>query len=154
MAKKKKQHLVGLVTEYAKLQLASNIPFWGTYFGFALLEGIFHMPSFWALAIPTVLSNIVFFIIDDKWVFANSRGKRKSPFEIVKFVIFMSFSAMVVFAITYSLEQFLNITPYLGQFISGFAASLWTFLGLRFWVFAPPRHHGLTIILRKQRRAN
>lgn len=150
--KKKKKNLVQLVTEYAKLQLASNIPFWGTYFGFAFMNGVLHIPSFYALAIPTVLANILFFIVDDKWVFASSsRGNKKSPYEIIKFIIFMSFSALIVFMITYSLEQYFSITPYIGQFISGFAASLWTFFGLRFWVFAPPRHHGLTVTLRKPR---
>ena len=151
--KKKKKNLLRLLTEYIKLQLASNIPFWGTYLGFALMHGVLHMPSFYALAIPTVLSNILFFIVDDKWVFANARGKRKSPYEIVKFIIFMSFSAVIVFALTYTLEQTFGITPYIGQFISGFAASLWTFLGLRFWVFAPPRHHGITLVFRKNRKA-
>lgn len=141
MANKQKKSIIRLITEYAKLQLASNIPFWGTFIGFAILYEVFHLPSFYALAIPTVLSNLLFFIVDDKWVFANSRGRHKSAYEILKFIIFMSISAIVVFMMTLSLEMYLDITPYIGQFISGFAASLWTFLGLRFWVFAPP-HHG------------
>lgn len=141
MANKNKRSIILLITEYAKLQLASNIPFWGTFFGYALLYEIFHLPSFYALAIPTILSNLLFFVVDDKWVFANSRGRHKSQYGIAKFIIFMSVSAVAVFMMTLSLERYFNITPYIGQFISGITASLWTFFGLRFWVFAPA-HHG------------
>jgi putative flippase GtrA len=147
MKTKKRRNLIQLITEYAKLQLASNIPFWGTYLGFALLYGVFNLPSFYALAIPTIFANLLFFVVDDKWVFANSRGRHKSHYEIVKFIVFMTFSAVTVFMITVILEHTMNITPYIGQFIAGFAASLWTFLGLRFWVFAPA-HHGPFILKR------
>ena len=149
MKSQKKKNLLQLIVEYAKLQLASNIPFWGTYIGYAIFDQILFFPSFYALAIPTVLSNVLFFIVDDKWVFTSKRGNRKSSYEILKFIIFMSFSGIVVFAITIVLEQYYNITPYIGQFISGFVASLWTFLGLRFWVFAPPRHHGVVSFRKK-----
>lgn len=152
MKTKIKKSRIELLIEFIKLQLAGNIPFWGTYGGFALLDQVFKLPHFYALAIPTILANALFFVVDDKWVFANARGKRKSPYEVVKFMIFMSFSALLLFVITYSLEQYFGITPYLGQFISGFFATAWTFIGLRFWVFAPPHHHRIFINYAKSAR--
>jgi putative flippase GtrA len=55
----------------------------------------------------------------------------------------MSLSALLVFNITWQLYTLLGISTYIGQFISAALSTLWTFIGLRFWVFAPPRHHGL-----------
>lgn len=138
-----KKHIIQLLTQFAKLQLAGNIPFWGTYFGFMLLDKVFHMPEFQALAIATVIANVLFFIVDDKWVFADTGGRHASKYEAVKFAVFISISAVVVFAITNALSHFGNISPYIGQFISAGISTIWTFAGLRFWVFAPPRHHGL-----------
>lgn len=146
MKLKPKKDLVQLGAEFIKLQIAGNIPFWGTYAGFALLEGVFMWPHFYALALPTILSNILFFVIDDKWVFKNNKKARKSSYEVIKFMIFMTFSAFLIFVCTYSLHHYLGISPYIGQFISGIFASLWTFVGLHFWVFAPPRHHALHFI--------
>lgn len=152
MKTKKKKNIIRLVTEFAKLQLAGNIPFWGTYFGFAFLDQTFNMPSFWALAIPTVLSNILFFIVDDKWVFADDKKSRDSSDGVIKFITFTITSAVLLFTITYTLEQQFGITPYIGQFISGLFSTAWTFVGLKFWVFAPVRHHGLHIARSKAKR--
>jgi putative flippase GtrA len=150
MKTKRKKSLLKLLTEFAKLQLAGNIPFWGTYLGFMLFDKALGWEEFYALATATILANILFFIVDDKWVFANEKGKRKSSYEILKFIIFMSFSASLVFGITTLLSYF-GISPYIGQFISATLSTAWVFLGLRFWVFSPPHHHGLIAVKRKTR---
>lgn len=148
-----RKHLIQLLTQFAKLQLAGNIPFWGTYLGFMLLDKVFHMPEFQALAIATVIANVLFFIVDDKWVFADTNGRHGSKYEAVKFAVFISISAIVVFAITNALSHFGGISPYIGQFISAGISTIWTFAGLRFWVFAPPRHHGLFSHTKTTRRS-
>ncbi len=135
MKRKNKKSLLQLLTEFAKLQLAGYIPFWGKYLGFAFFDNFTVLPTFYALLIPMVLANIIFFYVDDKWVFSHPAGKRKSNFEAVKFALFILVSEMLVLGITYGLLYFANITPYIGQFISGFIMAIWTFFGLRFWVF-------------------
>lgn len=140
---KKKSALSSLGAQFIKLQIAGNIPFWGTYLLFALLDRVFLIDITVALFIATLLANSLFFYVDDKWVFADTRGKRKTATEIVKFAVFMTFSAMFTFFITWQLHEQLAISPYIGQFISAAVSTLLTFTGLRFWVFAPPRHHGL-----------
>lgn len=146
MPKRNKKRFIELITEFAKLQLAGNIPFWGTYLGFMFFDKVMHLEELTGLAIATVASNIVFFIVDDKWVFTSKRGsqsQRKGRSEILKFVIFMSFNALLSLVLTHSWSEFLGITPYIGQFITGGVLTLWIFAGLRFWVFSPPHHHGL-----------
>lgn len=146
MRKRNKKRLIELVTEFAKLQLAGNIPFWGTYLGFWFFDQVMHLPELAGLTIATVASNIVFFIVDDKWVFTSKRGsqtQRKSHYEILKFVIFMSFTAFLSLMLTHGWSVYLGISPYIGQFLTGAVMTAWIFSGLRFWVFSPPHHHGL-----------
>lgn len=145
---KKKRGLRGkkapaIIVEFLKLQLAGNIPFWGTYLLFALFDQGLGFDYFMSLLIATVLANILFFVIDDRWVFKNKRNHRKTTTEVWRFVAFMTFSSLLTFTMTWQLHQLLGITPYIGQFISAAFSTLLTFTGLRFWVFAPPRHHGL-----------
>lgn len=140
---KRRQNFADLGVQFIKLQIAGNIPFWGTYLLFALFESVLNYDIVLSLLIATVIANAAFFYVDDRWVFANTRGKRKTTSEIMKFIIFMSFSAAFSFFITWQLHLQLDITPYIGQFITAAVSTLLTFTGLRFWVFAPPRHHGL-----------
>lgn len=141
---KQKKNYAKLITEFAKLQLAGNIPFWGTLLSLAFFTKVLGWSDeISAYAAATVLANTLFFIVDDKWVFTDGRAGRKSHYEIIKFIIFMSFSAFLNFSLTYILYTTLDVSLYIGQFISAAVFTLWTFFGLRFWVFAPPRHHGL-----------
>jgi putative flippase GtrA len=141
----KKQKAYQLLWEFVKLQLAGNIPFWGTYIINLVLDKGFSIDKFQALLVATVLANAVFFIVDDRWVFSQTRPKRKTTDEIVRFVIFMSLSALLVFNITWQLYTLLGISTYIGQFISAALSILWTFIGLRFWVFAPAGRRKLKV---------
>lgn len=135
-ARKKKSLIQGLF-EFIKLQIAGNIPFWGTYLLFALLDNVFHADEFQALLVATVAAYMVFFIVDDRWVFNKTRHNRKTTTEIWRFVVFMSLTALLTFNITWQLNELFGITPYIGQFISAGLSITWTFIGLKFWVFAP-----------------
>lgn len=140
-SKAKKRQLLLLAWEFIKLQMAGNIPFWGTYLiNFGLDKGA-GVDKFQALLVATVLANALFFIADDRWVFSHSRKKRKTSSEVWRFIVFMSISALITFNITWQLYSILGISTYIGQFISAALSILWTFVGLRFWVFAPPRRH-------------
>lgn len=135
--RKKSKAALTLGWEFIKLQIAGNIPFWGTYIINAGLDKGLGVDKFQALLVATVLANALFFVVDDRWVFSDSRGRRKTSAEVVKFVIFMSLSALLTFNITWQLYATFGISTYIGQFISAGLSILWTFIGLRFWVFAP-----------------
>jgi len=136
---KKRKAVFQLGFEFLKLQLAGNIPFWGTYsINFALDQGL-QVDKFQSLLVATVLANALFFIVDDRWVFNKARGKRKTSEEIWRFIIFMSLSALLTFNITWQLYSQFGVSTYIGQFISAALSIIWTFIGLRFWVFAPAR---------------
>ena len=134
---KKRNAFLTLGWEFIKLQIAGNIPFWGTYIINAGLDKGLGVDKFQALLVATILANALFFIVDDRWVFTSTRGKRKTTTEIGKFIIFMSLSALLTFNITWQLYSLFGISTYIGQFISAALSITWTFVGLRFWVFAP-----------------
>lgn len=123
--------------EFIKLQLAGNIPFWGTYsINFILDKGLGVSP-FQSLLVATVLSYAVFFFVSDRWVFNHNRDSRHSTTNAWRFVIFMSITALITFNITWYLQEAFGISVYIGQFISAGLSITWTFVGMKFWVFAP-----------------
>lgn len=138
-SQKRRKKFYTLGFEFVKLQIAGNIPFWGTYgINFILDKGL-GVNSFQSLLVATVLANAVFFVVDDRWVFSSSRKKRRASTDAWRFVVFMSLSALLTFNITWQLHELLGISVYVGQFISAALSILWTFVGLKFWVFAPAK---------------
>lgn len=133
----KKRRLAIGAFEFIKLQLAGNIPFWGTYsINFILDKGL-KVDTFQSLLVATVLSYAAFFFVSDRWVFNHSRSNRHTATNAWRFVIFMSITALITFNITWYLHQLLGISIYIGQFISAALSITWTFVGMKFWVFAP-----------------
>ncbi len=135
----RRQVLLQGFLEFIKLQIAGNIPFWGTYFLFALLDKVFYAQTMPALFVSTIAAYTLFFIVSDWWVFSKSRGQRKKTTNIWRFIVFMSITALLTFNITIQLDEILGISPYIGQFISAGISISWTFVGLKFWVFAPTK---------------
>ncbi|USN97023.1 MAG: GtrA family protein [Candidatus Nomurabacteria bacterium] len=138
---KKQKALLQLGWEFIKLQIAGNIPFWGTYLIFAALDKLFMANYYQALLVATVASYTLFFVVDDRWVFSSVRKKRRTSTEVFRFIVFMSFTALLTFNITLQLHDLFGISVYVGQFISAGISILWTFVGLKFWVFSTPRRH-------------
>ena len=137
---KKRQATYQLGIEFIKLQVAGNIPFWATYAINATLDKGLHVDAFQSLLVATVLANALFFVVNDRWVFNKRSHKRQTTTEIWRFLIFMSFSALLTFNITWSLHLWFGVSVYIGQFISTALSVAWTFVGLRFWVFAPTKN--------------
>ena len=135
---KYRKYAIGLF-EFLKLQLAGNIPFWGTYtISFALDKGL-GATQFESLLVATVLSYAVFFVVNDRWVFNNDRKGRSTTTNAWRFVVFMSITALITFNITWQLYENFGISRYIGQFISAALSIEWTFIGMKFWVFAPTK---------------
>ncbi len=128
--------------EFIKLQLAGNILFWGTYLGFPLFHEILKWEEVFALATASIIAHIFFFIANSEWVFDEKGERRKTPGELTRFVIFMGINFFINLGIITGLSYFFGITPYIGQFISGLFFTLWTFIGLKYWVFREAHHYG------------
>lgn len=139
MEKIKKQFTFQNFIQFIKLQLAGNILFWGTYIGFFLLYEIAKWPELSALATASIVAHVLFFIADSEWVFDEKGQRRKTPGELTRFVIFMSINYFINLGIIAGLSYYLDLTPYIGQFVSALFFTFWTFIGLKYWVFRKPK---------------
>ena len=149
MDKIKKQFTLQNLIQFIKLQLAGNILFWGTYIGFYVLHEQIRWSEVVALTVASLIAHALFFVANKEWVFDEDGANRKSSAELVRFVIFMGINFFINIGIIYGLSQFFGISPYIGQFISGLFFTLWTYVGLKFWVFREAQHHAS---LRARRR--
>lgn len=154
MNAKTKKSLVATFWQFVKLQLAGNILFWGTYIGYALSDNFMEVPTWIALAVPSIIAHVLFFVVDKNWVFSDKTGKRKTEGEIARFVIFMGINYFINIGIVVGLEKYFGITPYIGQFVAGFFFTFWTWAGLKFWVFRSARHARYPGITIETRRTN
>lgn len=150
MEKIKKQFTLQNLIEFIKLQLAGNILFWGTYLGFFLLYEMANWTEVASLAIASIVAHILFFIANSEWVFDEKGKRRKSPGELTRFIMFMGLNYFINLGIIYSLSHYFGITPYIGQFVSAMFFTLWTFVGLKYWVFREAHHHASLRVKRKK----
>ena len=145
MKRAQKASLIETAIEFVKLQLAGNILFWGTYIGYFLLEDVAQWGYMEALVTASLAAHFLFFIANKEWVFEDETGKRKTSVEVLRFIIFMGLNFFINLGIVVGLQQYFDITPYIGQFISGFFFTIWSFVGLKYWVFRDVKHPALTI---------
>lgn len=145
MRQKQKKHILKLVVQFIKLQLAGNVLFWGTYIGFFIFDQVLNWPELIGLATASVIAHILFFIIDKEWVFADKSGRRKTSGEVARFIAFMGFNYFLNLGIIEGLSVYFDLSPYYGQFVAAAFFTLWNYAGLKFWVFQVPEHHAITI---------
>ena len=134
-----------MAIEFVKLQLAGNVLFWGTYIGYFLLHEMAHWEYMHALVTASAIAHILFFIVDKEWVFEDETGRRKTSTEAIRFVLFMGLNFFINLGIIAGLKEYFGITPYIGQFISGLFFTVWSFVGLKFWVFRDAKHPAIVI---------
>ena len=141
MEKIKRQFTFQNLIEFIKLQLAGNILFWGTYLGFFLLYEMANWTEIAALSVASIIAHALFFIANSEWVFDEKGKRRKTSREITRFIIFMGINYFINLGIIAGLSHYFGITPYIGQFISAMFFTVWTFVGLKYWVFREAHHH-------------
>ena len=160
MFKKQKKKFWKAAIQFIKLQIAGNILFWGTYLGYAIGHELMGWNSAYSMAVGSLLAHVLFFMVNRSWVFSERTGKRKTGQEIVRFALFMGLNFFINLGIILGLEKYFGITPYIGQFIAGAFFAVWSYLGLKFWVFRSGQHvshQALTVITSKtkeKRHAN
>lgn len=145
MNRTQKKSLIATAIEFVKLQLAGNILFWGTYIGYFLLFEIAEWGYMEALVTASLVSHFLFFIANKEWVFEDDTGKRKTSVEAIRFALFMGLNFFINIGIITGLQQYFDISPYIGQFISAFFFTIWSFVGLKYWVFRDVKHSGLRL---------
>lgn len=137
MLKKQNNKWYKLIVEFIKLQLAGNVLFWGTMGGTFLLNKIFGFAQFPSFVAASVVGNILYFGLDRHWVFADVyKHDRKPTGDIARFAIF-SFVSFVINIVLVGALQKIVFDVYISQIIAGFFFTVWSYIGLKFWVFTP-----------------
>lgn len=152
MKRTQKASLIEAAIEFVKLQLAGNILFWGTYIGYFLLFELADWGYMEALVTASLVSHVLFFIVNKEWVFEDETGERKTGVEAVRFALFMGLNFFINLAIIGGLQEYFDITPYIGQFISAFFFTIWSFIGLKYWVFRDVKHPALMISTKAKKK--
>lgn len=179
---------VTLVWEFIKLQIAGNILFLGTLVGFFIGDKLLSAQSVLALVAASIVAHILFFIVNRKWVFSQKTKlpgdqsvQRFIIFMALNFflgILFIELYAHLLrnnpdHSITAALLQLWtyatdwlspvismqgNWERYVAQFLTGITFTVWSFVGLRYWVFAPIvchagvcRHQGITFFWEKKK---
>lgn len=124
------------VIQFIKYNLAGNVLFWGTYGLFFVFDKLLDWPVITALAVASILAHIAYFMVSKDWVFDETGTGHKTRRELVRFGLFMGLNYFLNIAIIYWLEKYFHISPYIGQFLSAFFFTLWSYIGLKYWVFA------------------
>lgn len=164
----KKQTKLGLIFEFIRLQLAGNILFLGTLGGVFVSDFLTGVHPMVGLIVGSLCAHIVFFIVNRKWVFTTSTADRHSLAEIIRFVTFMTFNFFLnILLVEINRRVFAILAPdyaayayYAGVAMAGLFFMIWSYIGLKFWVFAPvkrhakvTRHHAPTLERRRRNEA-
>lgn len=124
--------------EYLRFGVAGNVLFWGTYGLYLPLHHGLGWNEAAALATGSILAHVLYFIVDKEWVFADGRVRRKTRVELARFAAFMTLNYFINLGIILGLSHYVHIPPDIGQFASAAFFTVWSYVGLKYWVFRAP----------------
>lgn len=140
--------LLYTLLQFVKLQLAGNILFIGTLLGVAIADTVFDTDPFHGLAVGSALAHVLFFYVNKTWIFGEDVAARNDG-EVLRFVLFMSFNFFLnLFLVELATSLVVQHLPtletfayYIGVVSAALFFAVWSFLGLKFWVFRPTKRH-------------
>lgn len=140
--------LLHTLLQFIKLQLAGNILFIGTLLGVAIADTVIGTDPFHGLVIGSALAHVLFFYVNKTWIFGEDASTRNDR-EVLRFVLFMSFNFFLnLFLVELATGLVVQHLPtleafayYIGVISAALFFAVWSFLGLKFWVFRPTKRH-------------
>ena len=145
------------VWQFVRLQLSGNVLFWGTIVGSIFFHEVLGVAKLVSVAAASAIFHVVFFLLDKHWVFSTKTGKNKTEGEVVRFVIFMGLNYFLNLGLIHLVLQALAATHIAGveltmlnttfdidlvlaQLVASAFFAVWSWLGLKYWVFRHARH--------------
>ena len=113
--------------------------FWSGYLTFALCYETFGLTLFWAKLIANLVGITVNFILERIWVFDRGRKNKKLTVVTERYFILTVINLFIDYLIVRGLQDYLGISPYIGQFVSAGFFYGWNYLWYKYWVFASAR---------------
>jgi putative flippase GtrA len=121
--------------------LEGTLVFWIGYLLFFICYRLLHIE----LAVATAVSYIVGlgtnFILIRYWVFAEQALEDYLHVGILKYGFFLAINFGITYVMLKFLQEWLGISPFIGNFIVAFFMTGWNYLNYRLWVFKGPSAH-------------
>ncbi|HEV2412548.1 MAG TPA: GtrA family protein [Candidatus Saccharimonadales bacterium] len=123
--------------------LEGQIYFWSGYLVFVLCYHFLGFRLFPSTAIQYVFGLIINFILVRYWVFAKQARRDHLKAGIIKYGLYLALNYFVTYFLLKGMQDYLDITPYIGQFIAAGFMTFWNYFNYRTWVFKGPTriHH-------------
>lgn len=140
--------ILNSLLQFVRLQLAGNILFIGTLLGVAVADTLLSADPFHGLIVGSALAHVLFFYVNKTWIFGEDTSTRNDG-EVLRFVLFMSFNFFLnLFLVELATSLVLHHLPgleafayYIGVVCAALFFAVWSFAGLKFWVFRPTKRH-------------
>lgn len=122
-----------LIIQFAEYMISGGVWFWSGYVLIILLDN--HIGLFWANLVGNAVGISLNFILNRLWVFKTKRRENLQE-TAVRYIVYTALNAFLLnYAILYSLIEYANIGPEIGQFIASGFFTIWNYYWYKKWVF-------------------
>ena len=122
---------IGQVVSYV---ITGDVYFVAGYAMFWVLWSGLHWSLFWAKIISSFFGWAVNYMLQRYWVWGWGIRKSKQVWVTRRYMLITLVDFFLDYVIVSSLRH-IGISPYIGQFISGFFFTFWNYAWYRLWVF-------------------
>jgi putative flippase GtrA len=129
--KKKQEREVKRITEY---MVSGGAFFWSGYAVFFVADRLLGFNLFIATSLSYLVGWTVNYLLQRYWVFNNPK-LAKHQTEVTGRYLLVSFANLFINYLILDGLKLINITPYIGQFISSAFFTVWNYLLYKFYVF-------------------
>ncbi len=122
-----------LFWELIRYMATGGVWFWSGYLAFFVCDKGLHFNLWWATIVSNTIGWSINFSLERYWVF--SKGKKEHVTQVsVRYIIYTALNFVLNYFILYGLKR-IDITPYIGQFISAGFFTFWNYYWYKSWVF-------------------
>lgn len=139
MAKKhSRKKIKSELTRIVEYLVTGGAWFWSGYAVFAICDKWLMLSLWWSKLIANVVGLTINFALQRYWVFSGRSKKEDFSKVSGKYIALTGVNFVIDYYIVFGLTK-INITPYIGQFVSAGFFTFWNYLWYKFWVFAGKR---------------
>jgi putative flippase GtrA len=122
------------VVQFGKYMSGGMVYFWVGYGVFALCYSVLDWWWLWAKIAADVVGWTLNYLIQRYWAFNAEHLRLNEMQHVGRYIFIETIGFILDYAIIWGLNE-INITPYIGFFISAGFFTVWSYLWYKYWVF-------------------
>lgn len=126
----------GLLVAYILSGFLTTVADYGT---FTLLFSVYPQGLFEATVAAYIAGLVVSYLLNRFWVFRKNASRQGESTTLWRYLTFLAVNLGITYAMLWSLETYLGISPYVGKFIVGIFMFFWIYLGDTYFVYKGPK---------------